>query len=133
MCGELRYSFWSKLSKQPVRPGCDLPGGSRLYLSPPPPGDKKVDLPKSPLRWQGFARQEVEEKWRKGGWIPGTLRVDSFTEQGKEFKVPEGKGIRILYLPRGNCFNIVTREARTADEKEIHPRWPVFEKLPEEE
>ncbi len=45
-----------------------------------------------------------------------------------EFKVPEGKRIKVIYLEKnGNTiFNIVTCQANEIESK-VHPRFPIVE------
>lgn len=87
--------------------------------------------------WNNHARVETLEKFTSNGWKEGSLpSVTSYTEghedKEKEFPVPAGKAIKVVYQPNiltsqgTNPFNIVTREASTEEEKAIHNRWPVL-------
>jgi len=122
MCGELRHSQWT--TRPPVRPGGDFPPEADLRV-----GGKKVS---SQAVWNGFARQESLAQWEKGGWKPGTLRIQSFTEKGHEFPVPEGHVVKVMVLQKQKAYvAVVTRPAKTEVEKSIHSRYPVV--VPEED
>ena len=121
MCGSLKHSWES--TKPPLRPNESFyPDVEVECVS----GEKILP----PVVWQGFARQETIGKWLSGGWKEGILSAVAFTEQGKEFTVPPGKKIRIIYLsrPEKTIVNIVTRPANTQEEKNTHPRFPAYNK-----
>jgi len=124
MCGSIRASQWA--DKSPVVVGSALPENAEIVL------DGKA-LSK-PTIWQGFSKSEVLDKWKNGGWKEAVLKVDGFNEQGYDFPVPEGKGIRVVVLerPAGSFLNIVTR-ASTPEETKIHPRMPELADLPIDE
>lgn len=84
--------------------------------------------------WDAHAREESIDKWKAGGWKEATIpSVTSYTEgygeKQKEFSVPTGKSIKVIYhpdvkTPKGtHPFKIVTREANEV-EKQTHPRFP---------
>lgn len=87
--------------------------------------------------WSNHARQETLDKWTSAGWKEGQLSsIKSYTEgygpQQKEFDVPQGKAIKIIYHPGistpggGVPFQIVTRDAVGEVEVSTHPRFPVL-------
>lgn len=123
ICGSLRHSHWS--NHAPIVPGSVFPKEAKLSI-----GQKLLS---ETSRWNGFARREELPKWQKGGWQEGRLQVDSFTEKGHDFPVPDGKAVRVLILqkPAGNFVNIITRDA-TPEEKKIHHRFPELVDLEEE-
>jgi hypothetical protein len=81
--------------------------------------------------WQGHARSESLYKWTDNGWAITWLPAKSYTEGHRpevSFDVPEGKRIKVIYLPNkpGKPFNIVTKEANSEQVK-VHNRFPVIE------
>lgn len=83
--------------------------------------------------WDGHAREESLENWLKAGWKEArttdiTHYTEGYKEKAKEFGIPEGQAIKIVYHPKLNLFGhppmkIVTRAAE-GDEKETHSRFP---------
>jgi hypothetical protein len=83
--------------------------------------------------WNGHAREETLENWTSKGWKEGTMPgitgyTEGYKEKQKEFDVPKGKVIKVIYNPSismmgRNPVQIVTRDAQ-GDEKLTHPRFP---------
>ena len=73
------------------------------------------------------------------GWKKGHYMASSYFEgkglKEKEFQVPEGHGLEVVYKqlrPNLVIANIVTRQAQTMEEKETHDRFPVVSKAQSE-
>lgn len=121
MCGSLRHSVWN--TKAPVKPGESFPSNTKIHVEK----DGQSTSCEGETKWNGFAKSESLDKWSDGGWLSGTLQVDSYTEGGKEFSVPENQAVKVLILEKDkNYLNIVTRPAKTEEEKEAHHRHPVL-------
>lgn len=85
-----------------------------------------------PALWAGYARGERwKGLWKKYG-ILVKVPADSYVEHGHKFDVPEGKSMLGVVLvkpfmdyPVGSIA-LVTRPAKTDEERRVHPRHPVF-------
>jgi hypothetical protein len=121
MCGSLKHSHWT--NKSPIKVGETLPPEAKVKT-----GEGQLT---GSLIWNGFARQEKLDKWLAGSWKQGTLEVEGFTEGDQNFSVPAGKVMKVVVLttPRDYRVSVVTRSAATPEEREVHPRFPVFEKI----
>jgi hypothetical protein len=115
MCGSLKHSEWSK--KSLIKFGETFPSDAKIKV--------RGEFLNKETKWNGFAQEEKLTQWIKNGWMEGYLDVDSFTEQGVKFYIPEDWAIKIIILKKDkNYLNIVTRQA-TQEEMEIHHRFPL--------
>lgn len=117
MCGELRHSQWSK--KERIRVGSDLPTQTKIFVD-----GKRL---KGTSVFNGHAREESLNNWIQKGWKKGTIEIESYSEQNVWFQVPKNNQIEIIILEKNkNYLNIITRNAQTKEERNVHPRHPKF-------
>ena len=90
-------------------------------------------------RWTGYAQESKLAWWLQASQgIKGFMLADSFTEQGKEFRVETGK-IQAIFINKPVILSenktiaapgeikIITRAAVSDFERRIHSRWPIVE------
>lgn len=84
-------------------------------------------------KFNSHARSEsLEAVFLSKGWKEGKLHASSYVEghgaTQREFLVPEGKAIKIIYRDdiHNTPYNIVTQAANTPEEIACHPRHPVL-------
>lgn len=82
--------------------------------------------------WTGYARGERwKNLWKKYG-ILVKVPAESYVEHGHTFNVPQGKSMLGVVLTRpfmdhpAGSLALVTRLAKTDEERRVHPRHPVF-------